>query len=163
MDKRHYRRLMLAVVAAIVLFLVAFALLWVQISGSKSVQVNNYIGKSAYQSATEAGFKGTENDWVNSLKPIPAITVKGDKGDTGKNGTDGKQITETHVTTVTLPAPVAKDGKDGKDGTDGKNGREIEIRTNPNTHDKEWRYSGTRGWNVLIAYCEIRDTCGDQQ
>lgn len=35
-------------------------------------------GKSAYELAVDNGFKGTEQQWLSSLK--------GDKGDTGNNG-----------------------------------------------------------------------------
>ncbi len=50
-------------------------------------------GYSAYEIALNHGFKGTEEEWLASLK-----------GETGKPGADGK---------------AGKDGVDGKDGADG--------------------------------------------
>ena len=41
------------------------------------------MGKSAYEVAVAGGYKGTETEWVASLKG-----VKGDKGDTGEKGKD---------------------------------------------------------------------------
>lgn len=53
----------------------------------------DFDGKSAYELAVENGFKGTEQEWLASLKG-----EKGDKGDKGEKGDNGQ------------------DGKDGKDG-----------------------------------------------
>jgi len=41
-------------------------------------------GLSAYEIASNAGYSGTESEWIGSLKG-----AKGDKGDTGIPGTDG--------------------------------------------------------------------------
>ena len=59
-------------------------------------------GKSAYQSAVDNGFKGTEKEWLASLKGQPG--EKGAKGDIGPIG------------------PAGEDGKDGKDGAIGPAG-----------------------------------------
>ena len=65
--------------------------------------INQYIenGKSAYELAVIHGFKGTEEEWLESLR-----------GTDGKDGKDGY----TPVKDV--------DYADGKDGIDGKNGTE---------------------------------------
>lgn len=42
-------------------------------------------GKSAYEVAVAGGYKGTETEWVASLKG-----AKGDKGDTGATGVQGE-------------------------------------------------------------------------
>lgn len=66
-------------------------------------------GKSAYQIAIEQGFKGSEKEWLQSLK--------GDKGDKGEPGAAGK------------------DGEVGKPGQDGKTAYEI-WREKPDNADK---------------------------
>jgi hypothetical protein len=62
---------------------------------SGGVLINGVDGKSAYQIAVDKGFKGTEEEWLASLK--------------GKNGKDGKD---------------GKDGVDGKNGQDGQDGKD---------------------------------------
>lgn len=54
-------------------------------------------GKSAYQVAVDNGFKGTEQEWLTSLKgpkgdtgQTGATGPKGEKGDPGPKGADGK-------------------------------------------------------------------------
>ena len=59
-------------------------------------------GKSAYQSAVDNGFKGTEKEWLASLKGQPG--EKGAKGDIGPIG------------------PAGEDGKDGAVGPAGPQG-----------------------------------------
>ncbi len=59
-------------------------------------------GKSAYQSAVDNGFKGTEKEWLASLKGQPG--EKGAKGDIGPIG------------------PAGEDGKDGAIGPAGPQG-----------------------------------------
>ena len=59
-------------------------------------------GKSAYQSAVDNGFKGTEKEWLASLKGQPG--EKGAKGDIGPVG------------------PAGEDGKDGAIGPAGPQG-----------------------------------------
>ena len=53
-------------------------------------------GKSAYEIAVDHGFKGTEAEWLESLRGEKGD--KGDKGDAGKNGAD------VVVTNITLLA-----------------------------------------------------------
>lgn len=80
-------------------------------------------GLSAYQIAQQAGFRGTETDWLLSLK--------GQKGDTGLPGKDAPKITgvtlnddQTQIIfnmsdgtqlESSFKAPTAIPGKDGKD------------------------------------------------
>lgn len=47
-------------------------------------------GKSAYQTAVDNGFVGTEQQWLDSLKG-----EKGDKGDKGDDGEDGDSAYQT--------------------------------------------------------------------
>ena len=74
-------------------------------------------GKSAYQIAVEAGYTGTEEEWLASLKGEKGDTgeagepgEKGEKGDRGEKGDTGEKG-ETGA--------AGKDGTDGKDGADG--------------------------------------------
>lgn len=46
-------------------------------------------GKSAYQIAVDNGFKGTEQEWLASLKG-----AKGDPGNDGDKGDDGVSVTD---------------------------------------------------------------------
>lgn len=59
-------------------------------------------GKSAYQTAVDNGFKGTEKEWLESLKGQDGAA--GPKGDIGPVG------------------PAGEPGKDGKNGNDGAQG-----------------------------------------
>ncbi len=141
MNKWQYRKLMAAVVFAIALFILAMLLVF---NRPANLQINNYVGKSAYQSAIDTGlFKGTETQWARSL--VPAVP---------KDGKDGKDSKSTHTVEKTVEKTTEKEVV-----KDTKPAREVEIRTNPETKDREWRLSGMRGWTVLIAYCEIKDTC----
>lgn len=75
-----------------------------------NVQTVN-IGLSAYQVAVKNGFKGTEQEWLNSLKGKDGYTPRKGidyfDGQPGKDGKDGAN---------------GKDGVNGKDGIDGKDG-----------------------------------------
>ena len=55
-------------------------------------------GASAYEIAVENGFRGSEEEWLDSLQ-----------GNDGKDGSDGE---------------AGKDGSDGKDGEDGEDGKD---------------------------------------
>ena len=90
-------------------------------------------GLSAYQIAQQAGFHGTETDWLQSLK--------GQKGDAGLPGKDAPKITgvtlnddQTQIIFTMsdgtkleskFKAPTAIPGKDGKNGKDGENAPTI--------------------------------------
>lgn len=86
-------------------------------------------GKSAYEIAEQYGFKGTVQEWLQSLKGI-----KGEKGDPGQNGKNAPKITSVTLNddqtqiifhfsdgtqqSVTIPViqgPAGENGKDGKD------------------------------------------------
>ena len=111
-------------------------------------------GLSAYQVAVKNGFKGNEQEWLQSLKGSKGDSVtgprgeKGEKGDSivgpkGQDGSPGKDA--PHVTRVTYDnnqlsftfsdgsslstpfiVPTPTNGKDGKDGINGKNAPTIE-------------------------------------
>ena len=74
---------------------------------------NGTPGHSAYEVAVDNGFKGTESQWLASLKGKDG--VKGDKGDPGPAGPQGIQG---------LPGKDGLNGKDGLQGPAGKNGKD---------------------------------------
>lgn len=58
--------------------------------GSGTAGKDGKDGKSAYQIAVDGGFKGTEAEWITSLKGDKGDTgEKGEKGDTGAKGDKG--------------------------------------------------------------------------
>lgn len=84
-------------------------------------------GKSAYEIAEQYGFKGTVQEWLQSLKGI-----KGEKGDPGQNGKDAPTISNVtfsnnsltfnlsdgskqSVTIPTIQGPAGENGQPGKD------------------------------------------------
>ena len=65
-------------------------------------------GLSAYELAVQAGFAGTLEAWLLSLKGAPgAEGQRGEQGLPGRDGTNGEN------------GEPGRDGKDGKDGSDG--------------------------------------------
>lgn len=89
-------------------------------------------GKSAYQIAVDDGFKGTESEWLESLK--------GKDGINGKDGLNGKD---------------GVNGKDGKDCTCGES-ETVEVQLN-----SLWRNNLTKGNTVEVVksngvvYCAL--------
>lgn len=77
-------------------------------------------GKSAYEIAVDNGFKGSETEWLASLRGadgekgeqgIQGVQgIQGEKGETGAKGDKGEQGIQ------------GEKGADGKDGTNGTNG-----------------------------------------
>lgn len=68
-------------------------------------------GKSAYQIAVEAGYTGTETEWLASLK--------GEKGDAGEAGAPGEKGENGDRGEKGDTGAAGKDGTNGKDGADG--------------------------------------------
>jgi hypothetical protein len=70
-------------------------------------------GRSAYQLAVDAGFEGTLEEWLASLKGEPGEPGKdGQPGLPGRDGKDGE------------PGQPGKDGLPGKDGEPGQPGKD---------------------------------------
>ena len=68
-------------------------------------------GKSAYQIAVDAGYTGTETEWLASLK--------GEKGDAGEAGAPGDKGENGDRGEKGDTGAAGKDGTNGKDGADG--------------------------------------------
>lgn len=71
-------------------------------------------GESAYAIAVAHGFKGSEQDWLDSLR--------GPKGDSGKNGVDGVNGERGIQGPPGPPGPPGKDGVNGAKGEQGLQG-----------------------------------------
>lgn len=71
-------------------------------------------GESAYAIAVAHGFKGSEQDWLDSLR--------GPKGDSGKNGVDGVNGERGIQGPPGPPGPPGKDGVNGAKGDPGPPG-----------------------------------------
>ena len=129
-------------------------------------------GLSAYEIAVVNGFKGTEEEWVASLK--------GDKGDQGAPGENGKNGLNgengKNGTSCTMEPLASKDGykvicagdsvgvllngTNGTNGTNGENGLsayDVAVANGFTGTEEEWLASlngtnGTNGENGLSAY-----------
>lgn len=96
------------------------------------------LGKSAYAIAVAHGFRGTEQEWLDSLKGAPfkytdftpeqLANLKGPKGETGQKGDDGEQgpkgdaFTYSDFTEEQLKALKGPKGDKGDPGAPGPKG-----------------------------------------
>lgn len=102
---------------------------------------NGVDGKSAYQIARDAGYGGTETQWLDSLKG--ADGKNGLNGSDGKNGADGKNGVD------------GTNGVNGKDGANGKSAYEVAVANGYSGTQVQWLASlkgadgkdGTNGTN----------------
>jgi len=94
-------------------------------------------GESAYQIAVDHGFKGSEAEWLASLKGPAGLPGNGKDGAAGKNGSDGVGIRSTTVNPqghliVTLTNGTQQDagmarGQDGASGAQGESAYQIAV------------------------------------
>lgn len=88
------------------------------LSGAQGIQ-----GLSAYQVAVQHGFKGTEDEWLISLKGEKGETgPKGDKGDTGEKGATGERGPQGLQGERGLQGVQGEKGEPGADGAPGIQG-----------------------------------------
>jgi len=84
---------------------------------------NGQLGFSAYEIAKSNGFKGTEKEWLDSLKGINGVRgPKGDrgaKGDAGFNGAMGAPGPQGPAGNDGAPGPAGADGAPGAAGPAG--------------------------------------------
>lgn len=83
-------------------------------------------GKSAYQIAVDGGFKGSEQEWLASLK--------GEKGDPGQDGAPGKDG---------AIGPKGDQGEPGQNGQDGATGPKGDPGKSAYDYAVEGGYQGT--------------------
>lgn len=83
-------------------------------------------GKSAYELAVMHGFKGTEEEWLASLKG-----EKGDKGDKGEQGERGEQGEQGEQG---LQGEKGEKGERGEKGEKGEQGEKGENGANMTAH-----------------------------
>ena len=100
------------------------------LSGAQGIQ-----GLSAYQVAVQRGFKGTEDEWLISLKGEKGETgPKGDKGDTGEKGATGER------------GPQGLQGERGLQGVQGEKGEQgIQGPVGPKGEQGEQGIQGIQG------------------
>ena len=107
-------------------------------------------GLSAYELAKQAGFKGTEQEWLDSLKKGPA----GPQGKTGENGKSAYEIWKSQGHSGTeadflnslvgprgpegQPGPAGKDGQPGHDGSDGLSAYQVAQKDGFKGSEQEW-------------------------
>lgn len=105
-------------------------------------------GHSAYELAVARGYKGSEPEWLESLRGLPGQSIKGDPG---KNGDPGKSVTIEDVRPVVAAAiaeiPKPKDGTDGKSVTLEELRPLIEVAVNALPRPKD----GIDGKSITLA------------
>lgn len=136
----------------IFLFLLAGAVAFVLVKEyNREPDVNNYIGKSAYQVAVDNGFKGDEKMWLESLK-APVTTYEKPKD--GKDGTNGRDSVSTVTNnTVTIEKETVVEKQVPVQGKNGENGRTPEIAQDPTTNQLYYRYVGDDDWQPVQKVC----------
>ena len=88
-------------------------------------------GKSAYETARDHGYKGTEDEWISALEKA---AESGGQTITNVSFSESGDliITLSDNTVINVGKAVGKDGKDGADGengTDGKDGVGVSSAT----------------------------------
>ena len=111
-------------------------------------------GESAYDIAVKNGFKGTEEQWLQSLK-----------GDAGAKGEDAAAPTieidkDGYWVINGVKTDVKATGDAGDKGSEGADGREVEFRKG--TTHIQWRYKGEAdsAWKDLISIKELQGAAG---
>ena len=97
------------------------------------------------------GLPGAKGDTVVGAQGIQG--TQGLYGEQGAQGTQGIQGIQGD------PGAPGEQGTQGEPGEPGQSGREIELRTNPNSLNIEWRYVGDSNWHILISLCQIQGGC----
>jgi hypothetical protein len=110
---------------------------------NREPNVNNYIGKSAYQIAVERGYKGTEEMWVNTL-----IGPQGIEGKPGRDGQNGKDSISTHtVETNTIQKETVKEVP--VKGDKGEKGDAPQMAFDTTTNRWYARYGEDDDWQAV--------------
>lgn len=137
-------------------------------SSTNTQNINNYIGKSAYELAIENGFVGSKEDYLKSLQGANGVGqkgekgdrgVKGEKGDNGNNGLNGQNgITEVKNTETKIviekqseiPGPKGDNGAQGIPGIDAK---QLILGIDSETGKLKQSYVGEDDWFEIPVLC----------
>ena len=88
------------------------------------------LGKSAYAIAVAHGFRGTEQEWLNSLRGIQGPQGEpGPKGEDGKQGPKGEPLRYEDLTEAQKLELKGEKGERGEQGTPGPQGDNVNLET----------------------------------
>lgn len=80
-------------------------------------------GKSAYEVALSNGYKGTEAEWLESLRGEQGVPgAAGERGPQGEQGIQGERGERGETGAQGVAGAAGRDGRDGTDGKDGADG-----------------------------------------
>jgi hypothetical protein len=92
----------------------------------------------------------------------PGLSIQGPQG---IPGTPGQSVTADQIALAVTtylqanPPPAGANGQDGAPGDPGQPAREIQLRTNPQNGNLEWKYTDDLSWNILTRACMFTGTC----
>ena len=122
-----------------------------ELKGDRGAQGNRGDdGLSSYEIAVQQGYKGTEQQWLNSLKGAAGVNGKSAfeiAVENGFEGTEEEWLESLH-------------GKDGADGKNGKSAYDTAVEQGFKGNEKEWLESlqgkdGTAGKSVFDVAKEL--------
>lgn len=87
------------------------------------------------------------------------ISLQGSLGPQGVQGQPGISVTPDQIASAVADYLQANPPAQGPQGDQGQSGREVELRTDPNNGDLEWRYVGSLQWLLLTKSCQLTNTC----
>ena len=112
-------------------------------------------GESAYETALKLGFKGTEEEWIASLKgqkgdkgDTGPIGPKGEKGDTGPQGVQGAKGDKGDKGDrgpQGIQGPVGPQGEVGPQGPQGEKGADGTMTFEELTEEQKASLKGDKG------------------
>ena len=125
---------------------------WLTDDEGSKILAQGMAGKSAYELAVENGYRGTEEEWLASLK--------------GNTGNDGKSAYELAVEKGYQGTEeewlASLNGSNGNDGDDGKSAYELAVENGYQGTEEEWLASlkgsaGDQGDDGVTPKLEVRD------
>lgn len=88
------------------------------------------LGKSAYAIAVAHGFRGTEQEWLNSLQGVQGPQGEpGPKGEDGAQGPKGEPLRYEELTEAQKLELKGEKGERGEQGTPGPQGDNVNLET----------------------------------
>lgn len=125
---------------------------------NKKLPISNIVsaGKSAYQTAVDNGYTGTEAQWLTSLRG--ATGAQGPQGPTGANGLSAYQLAVAGGYQGShdqwLASLIGPQGVQGPAGQNGKSAYQIAVQQGYTGAEAEWLLTlkGNQGINGKSAY-----------